>query len=68
MKENINQIPTKRGFGGKLTGFTDKAEKDYEQKHLKAYLKGFKFFRHGFKTNSLEQREPAYFPVIENWS
>jgi len=62
--ENIVEVKSLRSFGGKISDFKDKSEKDYEQKHLKAYLKGFKFFRHGFETNG----EPAYFPVIEKWS
>jgi len=39
----------KRTFGGKLSGFTDRSEANFEKKHLKAYLKGHEFFRHGFR-------------------
>jgi hypothetical protein len=49
-------------FGGKITDFISKEEKNFEQKHLKAYLKGKKYFRHGFKTLSESgHRVPAWF-------
>lgn len=39
---------TERRFLGKTEGFKDKAEERLEQKHLNAYLKGHKQFKHGF--------------------
>ena len=35
-------------FGGKIANFTDNAERDLELKHLKAYLGGHEYFRHGY--------------------
>lgn len=37
----------RRAFGGKLNDFKDKYEKLFEQKHLKAYLRGWKQFSYG---------------------
>lgn len=34
-------------FGGKLSGFKDSAERNFETAHLKAYLKGDMRFTHG---------------------
>lgn len=36
-----------RKFTGKLSGFDDKQERRYQQKHLKAYLKGHQLFQIG---------------------
>lgn len=57
-----------RSFGGKTEGFKDKAEQAFEQKHLKAYLKGNERFRHGYMTDSLGNRFPKYHEVKEVWS
>lgn len=37
-----------RKFLGKLTGFVDKEEQRFEQKHLDAYIKGQEEFQWGF--------------------
>lgn len=55
-----------RRFGGKISGFKDNAEANFEKKHLKAYLKGDKYFRHGFKDED-DIRVPAYHKVKEEW-
>lgn len=34
-------------FGGKLSGFKDKLERNFEKAHLKAYLNGDMRFIHG---------------------
>lgn len=42
--------PTKnkvRVFKGKINNFTSKEERNFEKKHLKAYLRGDKFFTYG---------------------
>jgi len=52
-----------RSFGGKIDGFISSLEEAHEKRHLKAYLKGKKYFRHGF----YENKEPMYYDVIENW-
>lgn len=54
----VEQKKDKRSFGGKTSDFKDKAEQALEQKHLKAYLKGYKVFRHG----------SMYHKVKEIWS
>ncbi len=64
----IEEKILKRSFGGKINDFTSKGEQEFEKRHLKAYLKGHKKFRCGFITNGLEQREPNWFDVIENWN
>ena len=73
-KERVFQRPDKDGkpeyfivrrkFLGKLENFIDKEDKALEKKHLKAYLRGYTSFRHGYKTvNSL--RVPKWFNVQE---
>ncbi len=64
----------KRTFGGKTSNFVDKEERDFEQKHLQAYIKGKPFFRHRYKTiteefagRNVESRIPAYFETKVNW-
>lgn len=57
-----------RRFLGKLTDFESKQERRREKKHLRAYLKGRKFFQDGFEDGNLPgQRIPRYFPVLEKW-
>lgn len=34
-------------FGGKIANFKDEAERAFEQKHLRAFLKGWQRFIHG---------------------
>lgn len=69
-----------RSFGGKLNGFESRDEAMKEKKHLKAYLKGKSFYRHGFKTVELKEgeqievesgfnfRQPQIFKVEEIWT
>lgn len=61
--DNIKEL--RRSFGGKTENFKDKAERAFEQKHLKAYIGGHKRFRHGYDPKS---REPNWYMVKENWS
>lgn len=82
MKEKPYSISDdhRRSFGGKLSGFESKDEAMREKKHLKAYLKGKKFYRHGFKTIELKEnemveampnwvmRQPNVLPVNEVWT
>jgi hypothetical protein len=46
-----------RSFGGKVTGFESRDEAMREKKHLKAYLKGHKVYKHGWKTVLLDENE-----------
>lgn len=64
----IKEQKIRRSFGGKLDGFISSLEEVHEKRHLKAYLKGTKYFRHGYVTNNFGNREPNYFNVIENWN
>ena len=57
----------KRGFGGKITNFETKEERKHEQLHLKAYLKGQKRFKNGYKLNEANERVEAWFDVNEVW-
>ena len=63
-------------FGGKIKDFVDtkdengnilqtwQQERAFEQKHLKAYLGGHEFFRHGFSREEGEkQSSPRWFMV-----
>lgn len=54
-----------RSFGGKTEGFENKMEQRQEQKHLKAYLKGYN--RYKFGKNPVTGDE-IWFDVIENWN
>ncbi len=58
----------KRSFGGKIKYFSSKEEEEFEKRHLKAYLKGDKNFRCGFKTGTNGMREENWFNVIEKWN
>ncbi len=51
-----------REFLGKIGGFESKQEQRREQKHLKAYLKGYNRFTFGRD----KERNPIYHPVLEN--
>jgi len=62
-------------FGGKTKNFEDKLdengkiiktwkeERTFEQKHLKAYLQGREFFRHGFTKDEHGYSHPNWFMV-----
>lgn len=52
----------KRTFGGKIENFINKEERNFENKHLKAYLKGHEKFRFGF---DLKSKEPLWYRVKE---
>lgn len=67
-ESNIIDVPQNRSFGGKTNGFVNKAEKNSETKHLRAYLKGKKYYRDGFYTNTLGEREPNFVLVKEIWN
>jgi hypothetical protein len=64
MKSGKQTTEKRRSFGGKLDGFIDKYEAHFEQKHLKAYLKGQKYFTYGLDRN----RNPIYHEVKEIWT
>lgn len=55
----------RRSFGGKTENFTDKQERNFEHKHLKAYLKGHTRFRNGINPIL---RTPNWYEVKEVWS
>lgn len=63
---DFNSAPEKleRSFGGKTEGFKNKEEQRFEQKHLKAYLRGDKFFKFGYDKNGY----PIFHKVNEIWS
>ena len=74
MKNSNVKTTKRRNFGGKTSGFASNEERDFEQKHLKAYIKGKSFFRHRFKTIiedvmgvEVERRVPAWFDTKVNW-
>ncbi len=58
-----NKIKTKRSFGGKIDNFETKEERNFQKKHLRAYLKGNSHFRHGFDLKG----KPIFFKTIEIW-
>lgn len=69
--KKLLKVTRLRSFGGKTENFVDKQEQAFEQRHLKAYLKGKKMFQCGFKTiekGNLFRRVPAMFPVKEIWT
>ncbi len=59
-----NQKAGQRQFGGKLTGFVDRKEANFEKKHLKAYLKGWDYFTYGRNKNN----EPVWHKTKEIWN
>ena len=58
----IKEAPKRRSFLGKLNGFESKDERNRETKHLKSYLKGYKYYTHGFETVN-GKRERKYYEV-----
>jgi hypothetical protein len=61
-----------RRFGGKLSGFKDNRERQFEKKHIKAYLNGDRYFRFGFtdvtdKEGNVTGREIAWHKTKEKW-
>lgn len=67
VKSVAKSVAKTRHFGGKLTDFNDKQERAFENKHLKAYLRGDKLFQYGYRDGKMG-REPAVFAVKEVWS
>lgn len=62
----------RRSFGGKLDGFTDKTDRAFNQRMLRAYLKEQERFRFGFRDEKnavgIMMRVPAYYPVLQKRS
>jgi hypothetical protein len=53
------------GFGGKLSGFINTAEEQFEKRHLRAYIKGRKWFQCGFKADPTTGRKiPQFYEVL----
>ena len=62
MTEILQQTSsTKRIFKGKLDSFTSKEERNFEKKHLKAYLRGDKYFFFGVDAKG----EPIRYEVLQ---
>lgn len=55
----------RRSFGGKIDNFENDVERNFEKKHLRAYLKGFQLFKFGL--NAITKR-PNMVAVKEVWS
>ena len=64
-----NQLELTRSFGGIISNdikdFQSKEHMRSEQRHLRAYKQGVKWFNNGTKN---EMGEPVYFKVEEKWS
>ena len=64
-----NQFELTRSFGGIVSNdikdFQSKEHMRSEQKHLRAYTQGRKWFNNGTKD---EMGEPVYFKVEEKWN
>lgn len=58
MKKDKN---LRKEFLGKLDGFVDKVEKNFQKKHLKAYLRGDEYFTFGRDSKT---GEPSWFKVL----
>lgn len=68
MENTTIQFEKRRSFGGKTNNFKDKAEKNFEKAHLNAYLKGKEYFKYGFITNALGEREANFVKTKINWN
>lgn len=66
MQKVIAKEKPKRAFGGKTENFKDKEERNREKKHLKAYLKGQRYFFHGFEETITGRKSIRY--VVINQS
>lgn len=66
MENNSSNPRLIRNFGGKIDGFKNKEERNFEKKHLKAYLRGDKRFRNGYIYTDIG-REIYYAAVKELW-
>lgn len=60
--ENKNQRLTRKFLGNVNPTNT------FDSSELKAYIKGAQRFRHGFYTNEIGQRVPAYHDVRQEYS
>ena len=60
----IQEIKTEIYFGGKTKDFTSKEEKAFEQKHLKAFLRGDVFFRYGYEK---DEHGKTIYPLTPKW-
>jgi hypothetical protein len=67
MEKSINNPKLIRNFGGKIDGFKNKEERNFEKKHLKAYLKGDRQFRNGY-LNTEAGRQINWAIVKELWT
>lgn len=54
-------------IGNKVKDFENKTEMAFQKAHLKAYLKGSKYFQFGFR-DGINGREPAMYVVQQNLS
>ncbi len=52
-----------RSFKGKTSNFKDKQERTFEQKRLKGYLRGNKYFQYGSNWITMFSRQPTYYSV-----
>lgn len=58
-----------RSFGGKTVGFNSIWERNFEKKHLQAYLKGHRQFSFGFTTDPITKlKEQVWYNVQEKWT
>lgn len=60
----MDKVKYNRQFLGKLTDFSSAEEKNFEQRHLKAYLRGYQWFNFGFEGIG-RLRKPKYYQVQE---
>lgn len=65
-KKEVPKPEPRRYFGGKLTAFISRDEANLQKKHLRAYLRGYKEFVHGFY-NTIMGRKPMTYKVQEIW-
>jgi len=54
---------TEGNFGGKIANFSNAEERVQEQKHLKAYLAGYEYYRNGYKMVGNENHKIK----VTNW-
>ena len=63
MNKEQYSLEPKRKFKGKIDNFDSKEERNFEKKHLKAYLRGDKYFFYG--TDALGK--PIQYEVQQEW-
>jgi hypothetical protein len=67
----MEQVEQRRYFGGRIDYLPERKDRDalyravrnFNNKHLKAYLRGEKRFSYGKDAN----HEPVYYNVLEEW-